>query len=207
MNETKRKILDVANTLFAKKGFATTSIRDIATEANVNVAAVNYHFQNKHNLYHELFLNCKYELDNQLSTSLEKYDSTVEAARHIYDIFVQDGEGLLNTFKIFLSDEIDICDNIYSPDEPRRFGPPGMESFIKVMDREFKDTIPEEAKIWAALIIFNQIVHTIVLLNTKFIQIKCKAHSSLTPEGRKDGVILAVEAMVEFMKTNPERWE
>ena len=52
---TKEKILQTANRLFAKYGFGSTSIRDIATEAEVNLAAVNYHFKNKDNLYWEVF--------------------------------------------------------------------------------------------------------------------------------------------------------
>jgi AcrR family transcriptional regulator len=40
----KRHLLDVAERLFAGKGFEAVSVRDITREAEVNVAAVNYHF-------------------------------------------------------------------------------------------------------------------------------------------------------------------
>jgi AcrR family transcriptional regulator len=40
----KRHLLDVAERLFAGKGFEAVSVRDITREAQVNVAAVNYHF-------------------------------------------------------------------------------------------------------------------------------------------------------------------
>jgi AcrR family transcriptional regulator len=40
----KRHLLDVAERLFAGKGFEAVSVRDITREAAVNVAAVNYHF-------------------------------------------------------------------------------------------------------------------------------------------------------------------
>ena len=50
-DNTKDMILKVAAELFAKKGFVKTSIREICKEANVNVAAINYHFGNKENLY------------------------------------------------------------------------------------------------------------------------------------------------------------
>jgi AcrR family transcriptional regulator len=40
----KRHLLDVAERLFAAKGFESVSVRDITREAVVNVAAVNYHF-------------------------------------------------------------------------------------------------------------------------------------------------------------------
>ena len=45
--DTKEKILDAAERLFAEHGFASTSMRDITTEADVNLAAVNYHFGSK----------------------------------------------------------------------------------------------------------------------------------------------------------------
>jgi AcrR family transcriptional regulator len=49
----ERRLLNAAAKLFAQKGFAETSIRDLAEAAEVNVAAVNYHFGGKENLYRE----------------------------------------------------------------------------------------------------------------------------------------------------------
>jgi len=48
--DTKTRILDAAEKLFADKGFYATSLRDITAEADVNLAAVNYHFQTKDSL-------------------------------------------------------------------------------------------------------------------------------------------------------------
>lgn len=42
--DTKQRILDAAEHLFADHGFPATSLRDITQEAGVNLAAVNYHF-------------------------------------------------------------------------------------------------------------------------------------------------------------------
>ena len=47
---TKDRILDAAERLFAIQGFEATSLRAITTEAGVNLAAVNYHFQSKDTL-------------------------------------------------------------------------------------------------------------------------------------------------------------
>ena len=49
-HDTKDKILDAAERLFADQGFAATSLRQITTEANVNLAAVNYHIKSKESL-------------------------------------------------------------------------------------------------------------------------------------------------------------
>lgn len=45
--ETKERILDAAERLFADSGYAATSLRDITGEADVNLASVNYHFGSK----------------------------------------------------------------------------------------------------------------------------------------------------------------
>jgi TetR/AcrR family transcriptional regulator, regulator of cefoperazone and chloramphenicol sensitivity len=44
--------------LFAEKGYEGTSVRDLATAAGVNVAAVSYHFGSKDALYHEALRAC-----------------------------------------------------------------------------------------------------------------------------------------------------
>jgi AcrR family transcriptional regulator len=48
--DTKTRILDAAEKLFGQSGFDATSLRDITTAAQVNLAAVNYHFQSKDSL-------------------------------------------------------------------------------------------------------------------------------------------------------------
>lgn len=53
--DTKNRILDAAETLFADKGFDATSLRMITAEAQVNLAAVNYHFQSKEALLHAVY--------------------------------------------------------------------------------------------------------------------------------------------------------
>jgi AcrR family transcriptional regulator len=53
--QTRERLLDAAERLFAENGFAATSVRDITATASSNIAAVNYHFGGKHNLYHEVF--------------------------------------------------------------------------------------------------------------------------------------------------------
>lgn len=48
--DTKTRILDAAEQLFARDGFHTTSLRTLTEQANVNLAAVNYHFGSKESL-------------------------------------------------------------------------------------------------------------------------------------------------------------
>lgn len=53
--QTRDRVLEVAERLFAEQGFAATSVRDITAAAGVNLAAVNYHFGGKENLYRDVF--------------------------------------------------------------------------------------------------------------------------------------------------------
>lgn len=52
---TKDRILGAAEELFAQQGFAGTSLREVTSRADVNIAAVNYHFGSKENLVNEVF--------------------------------------------------------------------------------------------------------------------------------------------------------
>ena len=49
--ETKERILDAAETLFMEHGYEATSLRALTTAADVNLAAVNYHFGTKEELF------------------------------------------------------------------------------------------------------------------------------------------------------------
>jgi AcrR family transcriptional regulator len=53
-DSTRDRMVQVAGELFAEKGFKDTTIRDICSQAGVNVAAVNYHFRDKEGLYREV---------------------------------------------------------------------------------------------------------------------------------------------------------
>jgi AcrR family transcriptional regulator len=54
--ETKERILDAAERLFADRGFEVTSIRDITSAADVNLASINYHFRTKRELIAAVFI-------------------------------------------------------------------------------------------------------------------------------------------------------
>ncbi|MFW6011580.1 MAG: TetR/AcrR family transcriptional regulator [Desulfosalsimonas sp.] len=52
---TRQRLLDHAEKLFAEKGFTGVSIREITAMADCNLAAVNYHFGGKKKLYLAVF--------------------------------------------------------------------------------------------------------------------------------------------------------
>jgi AcrR family transcriptional regulator len=87
MLDKKTHIINAAVELFAEKGFEGTSIRDIATKANVNVAMINYYFGSKEKLF-ECMVEQKAaytkgaleEIVNDKSLSeIEKIDSIIDS--------------------------------------------------------------------------------------------------------------------------------
>lgn len=63
-NQTRMKLIEVATELFAVKGFAAVSVRELTETAQVNVSAISYHFSGKEGLYEAVLL-------EQLSPILE----------------------------------------------------------------------------------------------------------------------------------------
>jgi AcrR family transcriptional regulator len=52
---TRKQILDASLHLFSQRGFARTSVRDIAQAAGITDAAIYYHFASKRELFEALF--------------------------------------------------------------------------------------------------------------------------------------------------------
>ncbi|PXX47583.1 TetR family transcriptional regulator [Undibacterium pigrum] len=53
--EARTRLLDAALQLFAERGYAKTSTREIAKAANVNISAISYYFSDKAGLYRAVF--------------------------------------------------------------------------------------------------------------------------------------------------------
>jgi AcrR family transcriptional regulator len=55
--KSKDKLLEAATEVFAEKGFREATILEISKRAQCNVAAINYHFKSKDELYAEVWKN------------------------------------------------------------------------------------------------------------------------------------------------------
>ncbi|WP_245622527.1 TetR/AcrR family transcriptional regulator [Pseudoxanthomonas dokdonensis] len=71
---TKDRILGAAEELFAQYGFAGTSLRQVTTHADVNIAAVNYHFGSKENLINEVF---RRRMDDMTANRLQQLQAAL----------------------------------------------------------------------------------------------------------------------------------
>lgn len=74
-NDKQIQILQVAEILFAEKGFDGTSIRNIAKEAKINIAMVSYYFGSKERLLESLIFyrtkDLKIQIENLLVENLD----------------------------------------------------------------------------------------------------------------------------------------
>lgn len=88
---TEEKIKQAATKLFIEKGFAATRTRDIAAEAGINLALLNYYFRSKEKLFDvvmeesvQLFLLGLEEILNDVNTVLK--DKIAGIAEHYIDL-------------------------------------------------------------------------------------------------------------------------
>ena len=79
---TKDRILGAAEDLFAQFGFSGTSLRQVTSRADVNIAAVNYHFGSQENLVNEVFRRRMDDMSahrlSALKTALEQHPGELE---------------------------------------------------------------------------------------------------------------------------------
>lgn len=85
----EQRILEAARKVFTEKGFAATRTRDIAKEAGINLALLNYYFRSKEKLFNivmsetreRLFLGIRSIMNDEETTINEKFKLLAE--RHI----------------------------------------------------------------------------------------------------------------------------
>ncbi len=82
------QILEVAELLFAEKGFDGTSIRNIAKEAKINIAMVSYYFGSKERLLESLIFYRTSDLKNQLENLLHEDLEPIEKINKLIELYI-----------------------------------------------------------------------------------------------------------------------
>ncbi|WP_315737572.1 MULTISPECIES: TetR/AcrR family transcriptional regulator [unclassified Bradyrhizobium] len=85
-DQTRTAILIAAERLYAERGFSDVTLRDIVAEANVNLAAVNYHFGSKDELIAELFVTRSIALNRERLRELRAAEDAGGGRADISDI-------------------------------------------------------------------------------------------------------------------------
>lgn len=80
-SSTKDHLIDIAEALFAERGFEAVSLRDITGKAKVNVASVNYYFGSKNGLIQAVVLQHFVPINSERMRLLEDLQHESEDGR------------------------------------------------------------------------------------------------------------------------------
>jgi len=168
--QVKERILNSAEWLFCERGYAETSIRDITGRAGCNVAAVNYHFGSKKNLYSSIF-------QRHLSTLMDVRLASINRAMSQDDVSL---ERLLHAFAIsFIEPLLDknrsrilmklMVREIIDPHLPKRIfademAVPTMKSFGRAL-RKLCPELDDRDVVMSILSVIGQLIHIVHLEN------------------------------------------
>jgi AcrR family transcriptional regulator len=202
-------LLETAGKLFARKGFAGTSIRDIATEAEVNVAAVNYHFKTKENLYAEVFRHNWNKLDHNIIALAHNFkDSTLHKLSYeMFLLFMSSEVALANSFKVILTDEITLPNDFMFAQSLENFGPPGGAALLEHVTRTIGDEISQEVRLWVVEVVFSYIAHIALISSANSLKDLKEISQICSIEVQKKFIYHLVEATLLYAKSNPTPWD
>ncbi len=97
-SSTEEKIKNAARIIFHKKGFAATRTRDIAEEAGINLALLNYYFRSKEKLFDIIML-------ESMQNFLKSMAALFNAEQNTFDEKV---ESFVSNYLDFLTEQPDL---------------------------------------------------------------------------------------------------
>ncbi len=164
MNDsTKEKILKAAHQLFAQKGMYGVSVRDIAKACDVNVAAINYHFSNKENLYAQTILSAIETVETEINQIYVELEDThpLNFSLKIMDYFMQNSEDLRSVF-IMISSSDDAPVEMLEHMQKYK-GPPGLKTLGESILKHYPKATEEDI-LWFSRSIIGIIMHKAMIM-------------------------------------------
>jgi TetR/AcrR family transcriptional regulator len=105
METVRHRLLAAATDLFARKGYAATTVREIVDSARVTKPVLYYYFQNKEGIYLELMRQTFSNIDYLVDFSREEKGSTREKLLRFCDqafsLFLQNFEAVRVMYAIY----------------------------------------------------------------------------------------------------------
>lgn len=166
--ETKQLIIREARSLFSEQGFNGTSIRQIAEKCDINIAAINYHFGSKENLYWSIISDSFEWLTKRTEEIVGESDSLPEVVRGLFKALTKNGDYVLSMTRTYLSHMIP------PPQEDHPFlqklnskdmGPPGSEALLVFLNDHYPKA-SLEAKQCVILTVFSALIHLSCMTST-----------------------------------------
>ncbi len=200
--ETKDKILKVALELFSKFGFNGTSVRDIAHASDVNVAAINYHFGSKHNLFWAVVNDSHNVAELMINEIADRTDNLEDLVSECYDHFMKEKEAVRTSFRILLTDGVPDPEGELKAAIEARMGPPGSPKILEILKKQLGKDIPEEKLRFAMNAIFAHLFHWCLICSTSKIETIRKNRPDLQPSAIKQSLRLHTRAICQFISSS-----
>jgi AcrR family transcriptional regulator len=194
--DTKEQIISVAERLFAERGFAGTTLRNVISEAEVNLAAVHYHFGSKEDLFRAVvarFARPIVEQELALLKQLQAGDR-VPSVEAILTALFKPGLEFLAQDKEFLLVHAKFMGRCWTEPEPLKSIVAGefalsMEAFLDVLQR----TLPEQSR--------SQLSWKFDLVIAALIRVQSEAGQpfALLQSTEPEAIQEAMEQLVKFL--------
>jgi AcrR family transcriptional regulator len=198
LHDTKLKIINSARELFALKGFEGASVREIASSAGVNIAALNYHFSSKQNLFFHImqlgYQDTSKAIEDYIANNPDK--SVEEFAVWTFRYFLEKASMLRSFFKMMMSDME--MDEGQCPEE--EFGPPGSRAFAQAIMKELNTKVSEADMFWAVKSIFSSTVHMALIYSNHFSKLEMSAHPYHTQEVLEKDIRRLVKVVLKDLR-------
>jgi AcrR family transcriptional regulator len=199
-HDTREKIMQTAFKLFGQYGLHGTSVRQIAKLSKVNLAAINYHFKNKENLYWQIIVHTYKDLDNRLNSFYSQAENTTELALFAYDHFLKERNALRNVMKMMLDDRVEapkskkLLEILNNP-----MGPPGGQYFAQKIQQEVSYPLNQEGLLWGVKAIFGVVTHWALMCSSTHFCERQKQDPMLAPKQIRSDLKLMVQAAMQFL--------
>ena len=137
MNEKQHEILNAAERLFEEKGFDGTSVRDIAKEADVNIAMISYYFGSKDKLLEALFdIRLEnFKIDEQLI--FKEHFTALESLENLVFLYVKTMNQNAGVYKI-LSVEGGLKKKLINSDSFTKIKKYNLDLVTKVLEKGYR---------------------------------------------------------------------
>ncbi len=143
-DERREAILEAALTVFAKSGFHSSTIEDIAQAAGISKALIYEHFHSKRELYNTLIETCAKDLIDRLAVSAAVDKRAGVRLEKGVDAFFQYVEEDRDAWRVLYSDSID--SELVGKLKSARDRVNNAVAALLYAERETRDLSPDERK-------------------------------------------------------------
>ena len=90
VSDTRERILDCAERLFARQGFDGTSTRQIASDVGISIQTLHYHCESKLKLYNAVLERCILPITNIINKHMEELLKENDGLKHRIGLIIDD---------------------------------------------------------------------------------------------------------------------